>query len=356
MLGYAKLEKAKRNAQVAQAGRTSSDYAGLSSLAGMGNQALLSMLEGQRAQTATLSSSGGTPLPDAMRAKFERQFGLPMDDVRVHHNSDEPAKFDAGAYTYGTDIFIGPGQEDALEHEMTHVAQQKMGQVWPTGMEHGLAVNRAPALEHSADTGAVTQTMGTATGPVVQCCEDRELCDDAANDSDYIEVLGVRPERLRQLLYGAYKQKLYVDFRERCKKDKAVCSICGQPINYTLSSFDADAFTIDHAIPVVRHFNSEGHRNTFGERNAWFNNADNWQPAHRCCNSAKGGQGEHFARELVGMAFQNEADVARYAFYNDGQSWNLFSQQYPAMLVRAYARKVAEQCGMPYDEVLKCLI
>lgn len=104
-----------------------------------------------------------------MRAKFERQFGLPMDDVRIHRDSAEPAKFDAGAYTYGADIFIGPGQEELLNHEMTHVAQQKMGQVRPTGMEHGLAVNRSPALEHSADTGAVAQTMGTAAGPVIQC-------------------------------------------------------------------------------------------------------------------------------------------------------------------------------------------
>lgn len=142
--------------------------------AGMSNQAMISMLESQREQPAARPASGGTPLADAMRAKFERQFGLPMDDVRVHHNSDEPAKFDAGAYTYGTDIFIGPGQEELLNHEMTHVAQQKLGQVRPTGMENGLAVNRSPALEHSADTGAVTQTMGTAAGPVVQCGPPRK--------------------------------------------------------------------------------------------------------------------------------------------------------------------------------------
>lgn len=143
--------------------------------AGMSNQAMISMLESQQARQAARPASGGTPLADAMRARFERQFGLPMDDVRVHHNSAEPAKFDAGAYTYGTDIFIGPGQEELLNHEMTHVAQQKMGQVRPTGMEHGLAVNRSPALEHSADTGAVPQTMGTAAGPVVQCAKIEDI-------------------------------------------------------------------------------------------------------------------------------------------------------------------------------------
>ena len=165
MFDYAKLAKAKRESQMTQAGGISAIPAGLS------NQAMISMLERQQAQTAARPASSGTPLADAMKAKFERQFGLPMDDVRVHRNSDEPAKFDAGAYTYGSDIFIGPGQEDTLEHEMTHVAQQKLGQVRPTGMEHGMAVNRSPALEHSADMGTVPQMAGGATGPVVQCAD-----------------------------------------------------------------------------------------------------------------------------------------------------------------------------------------
>lgn len=136
---------------------------------GGSNQAMLAMLESPRAQTAAQSSSGGTPLADAMRAKFERQFSMSMDDVRVHYNSDEPAKFDAGAYTYGSHIFIGPSQEKLLEHEIGHVVQQKRGVVRPTGREHGLAVNRSPVLEHSADTGDVTRAMGRDAEPVVQC-------------------------------------------------------------------------------------------------------------------------------------------------------------------------------------------
>ena len=145
---------------------------------GAGNQAMLSMLVGQREQPAR-AASGGQPLGDAMRAKFERQFGLPMDQVRVHRNSDEPAKFDAKAYAYGSDIFLGPGYEDSLEHEVTHVVQQMMGLVRPTGMENGMAVNDAPALEHSAEMGVVPQTMGMAAGPVVQC--DKKHREDEEN-------------------------------------------------------------------------------------------------------------------------------------------------------------------------------
>lgn len=141
---------------------------------GISNQAVLSMLKGQDTPAAPCPASGGTPLDKAMQARMERQFGLPMGDVRIHHNSDEPAKFDAGAYTYGTDIFIGPGQEKLLNHEMTHVAQQKLGQVRPTGIEHGMAVNRSPVLEHSADMGTVPQVVGGASGKVVQCGDDSD--------------------------------------------------------------------------------------------------------------------------------------------------------------------------------------
>lgn len=170
--GVFMLEYLRKRQGEAKAQETEKEQAAVP--AGAGNQAMLSMLEAQEERGENRPASGGTPLAEAMRAKFERHFGLPMDDVRVHRNSDEPAKFDAGAYTYGTDIFIGPGQEDLLNHEMTHVAQQKLGQVRPTGMEHGMAVNRSPALEHSADAGSVAQTAGTAAGPVVQCGDDDE--------------------------------------------------------------------------------------------------------------------------------------------------------------------------------------
>lgn len=171
---HTKLERIEKGRAPEVSGQAASGCAGLSALtAGIGNQAMLAMLglngaPSGRAQAAP-RPSGGEPLNDVMRQKFEQQFGLPMDDVRIHRDSQEPAKFDAGAYTYGSDIFMGPGQENLLDHEMTHVAQQKMGQAQPTGMEHGMAVNRSPALEHSADTGRVSQAMGTAVEPVVQC-------------------------------------------------------------------------------------------------------------------------------------------------------------------------------------------
>lgn len=118
---------------------------------GVSNQAMLSMLGDQREQQSAHPASGGQPLDDAMRAKFERQFGLPMDDVRVHYNSSQPVELDALAYTQGSEIFVAPGQEVYLQHELNHVVQQKLGMVQPNTSIQGLPLNDSPSLEQSAD-------------------------------------------------------------------------------------------------------------------------------------------------------------------------------------------------------------
>lgn len=92
-----------------------------------------------------------TGLPDGLKSGMERLSGLSLDDVRVHYNSARPARFQALAYTQGTDIHIGPGQEKHLAHEAWHVIQQKQGRVRPNMEMHGMAVNDDAGLEHEAD-------------------------------------------------------------------------------------------------------------------------------------------------------------------------------------------------------------
>jgi len=86
-----------------------------------------------------------------MKLDFERRSGLPFDDVRVHYNSEKPARLGALAYTQGTQIHVGPGQERTLPHELGHVVQQKAGRVRPTRWIGGLPVNDRPELEREAD-------------------------------------------------------------------------------------------------------------------------------------------------------------------------------------------------------------
>jgi len=92
-----------------------------------------------------------TGLPDNLKAGVESMSGYSMDNVRVHYNSSKPAELEALAYTQGTDIYVGPGQEKHLPHEAWHVVQQKQGRVQPTVQMQGLQVNDDEGLEREAD-------------------------------------------------------------------------------------------------------------------------------------------------------------------------------------------------------------
>jgi hypothetical protein len=72
---------------------------------------------------------------------------MSLDSVKVHYNSPLPAQHNAQAYTQGSEIHLGPGQERHLPHEAWHVVQQQQGRVSSTGRSH-IGLNRDPgALE-----------------------------------------------------------------------------------------------------------------------------------------------------------------------------------------------------------------
>lgn len=118
----------------------------------------------------------GVPLPMLERA--EKLGGMPLRDVRVHYNSQKPAALGALAFTQGSHIFVGPGQERHLGHELSHVVQQKRGIVRPEFHLGGIPVNASPALEGQADRwDALLSPLYTDDrgGPipeaeVIQCC------------------------------------------------------------------------------------------------------------------------------------------------------------------------------------------
>lgn len=92
-----------------------------------------------------------TGIPDNMKAGFENLSGFSFDDVRVHYSSDKPARLQALAYTQGNQVYIGPGQEKHLGHELGHVVQQKQGIVKPVSYIGSVPVNNDPVLEKNAD-------------------------------------------------------------------------------------------------------------------------------------------------------------------------------------------------------------
>lgn len=97
------------------------------------------------------SGVNATGIPDRMKRQFESSSGFSFDDVRVHYNSGLPAAVNAYAYTQGSRVYVGPGQERHLWHELGHVVQQKQGIVRPTGTIKGVLVNTDAGLERGAD-------------------------------------------------------------------------------------------------------------------------------------------------------------------------------------------------------------
>lgn len=109
-----------------------------------------------------------TGIPTQMKLDYERLSGLSFDDVRVHYHSDRPAKLGALAYTQGAQVYMGPGQERHLPHELGHVIQQKLGLVRPTGTIGGIPLNDSPELERTADQPPVQRKADPQTSQAEQ--------------------------------------------------------------------------------------------------------------------------------------------------------------------------------------------
>lgn len=126
-----------------------------------------------RPRLAQLASNDAAPastgLPIRLKAGVEALSGLSLDTVRVHYNSAKPAGLNALAFAKGTDIHLGPGQEQHLPHEAWHVVQQAQGRVTPTvQMKDGGTVNHDAGLEREADVmGERAIAAGAHAGPTV---------------------------------------------------------------------------------------------------------------------------------------------------------------------------------------------
>ncbi|MBO8134908.1 DUF4157 domain-containing protein [Dickeya fangzhongdai] len=108
-------------------------------------------------------SAGQTGLPSSLKSGMEQLSGQSLDHVRVHYNSDKPARYGAHAYAQGADIHLAPGQSHHLPHELGHVVQQAQGRVRATTQLHGAGINDDPALEAEATRmGQQAQQMSTA--------------------------------------------------------------------------------------------------------------------------------------------------------------------------------------------------
>jgi len=110
-------------------------------------------------------SQNRTGLPDRLKTGIENLSGLSLDDVRVHRNSSRPAEVQARAFTQGSDIHLGPDEEEHLPHEAWHVVQQKQGRVRPTLQMKRVAINDDAGLETEADVMGKRAASATVAAP-----------------------------------------------------------------------------------------------------------------------------------------------------------------------------------------------
>jgi Domain of unknown function (DUF4157) len=91
-----------------------------------------------------------------LKGAVESLSGLSMDDVRVHYNSSKPAQVQALAYAQGTEVHLGPNQEQHLAHEAWHVVQQKQGRATADVHYKDRLIASDSSLEREADVMGAT--------------------------------------------------------------------------------------------------------------------------------------------------------------------------------------------------------
>lgn len=123
-----------------------------------------------------------TGLPDNLKTGIENISGISMEDVHVHYNSPKPTQFQALAFTSGTDIHIGPGQEKHLPHEAWHVVQQKQGRVSATETINGTAANTDQRLEREADDMGKKSLQFYKKNIVTSCKNEKSHCQNTSRD------------------------------------------------------------------------------------------------------------------------------------------------------------------------------
>lgn len=117
----------------------------------IGNQASLSRLAEDKETAVRRKPHQQSGIPASLKQRAEEKSGLSLDDVSVHYNSASPSRYQALAYTQGNQVYIGPGQEKYLAHELGHVVQQKQGRVRATKTIGGQPLNDNADLEREAD-------------------------------------------------------------------------------------------------------------------------------------------------------------------------------------------------------------
>lgn len=150
----------------------------------VGNSGARGVAEEERSPVLdVVSSGGGQPLEEPVRADMEGRLGHSFSDVRVHtgeaaHNS--AASVNARAYTVGSNIVFqrdkyDPGSDAGrtmIAHELTHVVQQRSGPVDGTATGTGVRVSD-PSDRFEREAVATAERAVSAPAPAAPATAQR---------------------------------------------------------------------------------------------------------------------------------------------------------------------------------------
>ena len=103
-------------------------------------------LKASKKNKAAPASVNKTGIPSQLKENIEQSHNVSLDNVRIHYNSGKPQELCAYAYTQGSHVYISPGQEKYLPHELGHVVQQMRGKVRPAMQIKGVNINNDSTL------------------------------------------------------------------------------------------------------------------------------------------------------------------------------------------------------------------
>lgn len=196
------------NAPAEQSTATSQQAAVLRLQREAGNEAVSSLMEDERSPVLdVVGSGGGSALPEATRAGMEARFGADFGGVRLHTGAaaaESAQSVQARAYTVGEDVVLGSGVdpssasgEKTLAHELTHVLQQRAGDVDGTPSAGGVKISDPSdrfeqEAEHTAEQ--VMSTEPPAAAPASAGAPGVQREEMADEDEEPVQTLRLQRE------------------------------------------------------------------------------------------------------------------------------------------------------------------
>ena len=124
------------------------------------------------------SLGSGKPLSQGTKSKWEGAYGVPLDSVRVHDDSEAnelSLSVSASAFTLGSDVFLShdadPADDRLMGHEIAHVIQQQAattGGPLVVGAAHDDLEQEADLAARTAPMAEESNRQATLATPVVQ--------------------------------------------------------------------------------------------------------------------------------------------------------------------------------------------